>query len=192
MAGRQAKTLAPQQQDVLLQHVRGRRDALRSRVIILLSFRAGMRACEIARVEWSMLLDSAGKVAHSIELEDRIAKKKSGRRIPIHSELRAALNALLRRTPNATGPVIKSRKGGRMRPNSIVNWFVQIYAELSLPGCSSHSGRRTFITTSARNLQASGGSLRDIQILAGHKSLLTTQAYIEGSSAAQRKLVSLL
>ena len=75
MAGRQAKTLAPLQQDVVLQHVRGRRDALRSRVIILLSFRAGLRACEMARVEWPMLLDSAGRVAHSIELEDRIAKK---------------------------------------------------------------------------------------------------------------------
>jgi integrase/recombinase XerD len=192
MAGRQAKTLAPLQQNLLLQHVRGRRDALRSRVIILLSFRAGLRACEMARVEWPMLLDSAGRVAHSIELEDRIAKKKSGRRIPIHPELRAALNALLRRTPNPVGPVIRSRKGGHMRPNSIVNWFVQLFVEVELAGCSSHSGRRTFITVSARNLHEAGGSLRDVQLLVGHKSLLTTQAYIEGSSNAQRKLVSLL
>lgn len=192
MAGRQAKTVVPMQQDMLLQHVRQRRDALRARVIVLLSFRAGLRACEIARVEWPMLLDSTGAVAHSIELENRVAKMGSGRRIPIHPELRAALKALLRRTPNPAGPVIRSRKGGHMRPNSIVNWFVTLFAEVAFAGCSSHSGRRTFITTSARRLHEAQASLRDVQLMVGHKSLLTTQGYIEGSSSAQRKLVSLL
>ena len=192
MAGRQAKTIAPVQQEVLLQHVRGRKDVLRSRVIILLSLRAGLRACEIARVEWPMLLDPHGKVSRSLQLEDRVAKKKSGRRIPIHPELRSALVAHLRRTPRPTGPVIVSRKGGHMRPNSIVNFFIKLYQEISFAGCSSHSGRRTFITVTARNLHLAGGSLRDVQLLAGHRSLLTTQSYIDGDSHAQRKLVSLL
>lgn len=192
MAGRQAKTIAPVQQDVLLEHVRGRKDALRSRVIILLSLRAGLRACEMAKVEWSMVLDPHGKVSHSLELEDRVAKKKHGRRIPLHRELRIALVALLRRTPRPVGPVIVSRKGDHMRPNSIVNWFVTLFKEIEFAGCSSHSGRRTFITTTAKKTHLAGGSLRDVQLLAGHKSLLTTQAYIEGDSHAQRKLVSLL
>lgn len=76
MAGRQAKTIAPVQLDALLQHVRGRRDGLRSRVIILLSLRAG----EIAKLEWRMVTDPHGKVSHTIELEDRITKKRSSRR----------------------------------------------------------------------------------------------------------------
>ena len=42
MAGRQAKIISPVQLDVLLAHVRGRKDYLRSRVIILLSARAGL------------------------------------------------------------------------------------------------------------------------------------------------------
>ena len=79
-----------------------------------------------------------------------------------------------------------------MTPRSIVNWFHRIYAELGLNGCSSHSGRRTFITRSARIIAKVGGSLRDVQELAGHRALTTTERYIEGDREAQRKLVRLL
>ena len=37
-----------------------------------------------------------------------------------------------------------------------------------------------------------GGSLRDVQQLAGHSSLATTQRYIEGSSDAKRCIVDLI
>ena len=73
-----------------------------------------------------------------------------------------------------------------------MNWFHGIYAELGLNGCSSHSGRRTFITRSARIIAKVGGSLRDVQELAGHRALTTTERYIEGDREAQRKLVRLL
>jgi integrase len=192
MAGRQAKTITPAQMDALMQHVRGRRDTPRSHVIILLSHRAGLRAAEIAKLEWSMVLDAAGKVGQTIELEDRIAKKKSGRRIPIHPELRRALTTLQRNRTNISGLVIRSRKGGGMRANSIVMWFKKVYKEIGFDGCSSHSGRRTFITLTARLTHQAGGSLRDVQLLAGHRSIATTERYIDGDSHAQRKLVSLL
>ena len=193
MPGRQAKVLAPTQLDALLQRVRGRKDYYRSRVIILLSVRSGLRAAEIAKLEWPMVLDASGKkISQSIALEDRIAKKGSGRRIPIHPELRTALANLHRRRPYSEGPVIRSRKGGHMRPNSIVNWFKSLYRDLGYEGCSSHSGRRTFITQAARLTHEAGGSLRDVQLLAGHRSLVTTERYIDGDSHAQRRLVSLL
>ena len=79
-----------------------------------------------------------------------------------------------------------------MRPNSIVNWFVTMFHELDLEGCSSHSGRRTFITAAAKNVHRAGGSLRDVQLLAGHQSIETTQRYIDGDTHSQRRLVSLL
>jgi integrase len=193
MAGRQAKTITPVQMDTLMQHVRGRKDSARSRVIILLSLRAGLRAAEIAKLEWSMVLDATGRVGQTIELEDRIAKKKHGRRIPIHPELRHALVTLQRGQRQICGPVIRSRSsGGAMRPNSLVNWFKSLYLALDFGGCSSHSGRRTFITQAARLIPQAGGSLRDVQLLAGHKSLVTTERYIDGDSHAQRKLVHLL
>jgi integrase/recombinase XerC len=79
-----------------------------------------------------------------------------------------------------------------MTPRGIVNWFRQMYAELGMAGCSSHSGRRTFITRSARLLIKTGGSLRDVQELAGHRSLTTTERYIEGDRDAQRRLMRLI
>ncbi len=65
-------------------------------------------------------------------------------------------------------------------------------ADLGLLGCSSHSGRRTFITNAARKIGAVGGSQRDVQMLAGHSSLAVTQRYIDGDSDARRKIVDLL
>ena len=67
-----------------------------------------------------------------------------------------------------------------------------MFAELGYEGCSSHSGRRTFITGAARNIHKTGCSLRDVQILAGHSSIQTTERYIDGDTSGQRRLVGLL
>ncbi len=79
-----------------------------------------------------------------------------------------------------------------MTARSVVNWFSETYSDLGLDGCSSHSGRRTFITRSARLLAKTGGSLRDLQELVGHRDLATTQRYIAGDTNAQRKLIRLI
>jgi len=55
----------------------------------------------------------------------------------------------------------------RMTPLSIVVWFSRAYDALGLDGCSSHSGRRTFITRAARSVHKAGGSLRDVQLVGG-------------------------
>jgi site-specific recombinase XerC len=47
------------------------------------------------------------------------------------------------------------------------------------------------VTKCAKNIIAAGGSLRDVQELAGHVSLATTQRYIEGDSDAKRRVVDL-
>lgn len=156
--------------------------------MLLLSVRAGLRAGEIAALDWEMVLDPRGSVGRTLLIPDWIAKKGSGRRLPLHPELRQSLHALARGS-SRTGPVIVSMRGGRMRPNSIVNWFVSFFAEIRAEGCSSHSGRRTFITTAARTAHKAGATLRDVQLLAGHKSIQVTQGYIDGDSDAQRRLV---
>lgn len=191
MIGKKAKILSNTQIHQLISYVSTRRHPVRNRVIALLSVRAGLRAGEIAQLTWPMVLDPSGAVGPAIELRDHAAKKQSGRLIPLHADLRLALSDL-RATSSAVGPVVRSERGGPMTPVSIVNWFALGYQALGFDGCSSHSGRRTFITRAARMVSKAGGSLRDVQLLAGHKSILVTQGYIDGDSDAQRRLVSLL
>jgi len=191
MAGKQAKTLSPDAFDSLLAYASSGRHRLRNVVIVLLSAKAGLRAGEIANLTWPMVLDADGEVGRSIALHDKAAKKGSGRSIPIHSELAQALNVWARQS-GCDGHVIKSERGGPMTALSIVVWFNRAFARIGLAGCSSHSGRRTFITRAARLVHKAGGSLRDVQLLAGHASIQTTQRYIDGDSDAQRKLVGLI
>ncbi|MDR3467342.1 MAG: site-specific integrase [Xanthobacteraceae bacterium] len=191
MLGRQAKIITPAMLQAMLDHVAGGRHAARDRVIILLSVKAGLRACEIAGLDWSMVLGPNGKVGATLDVRTAIAKGKSGRRLPMHPELGRALRRLLREA-DGSGPVVRSARGGAMRANSIVNWFVALYAALGFEGCSSHSGRRSFITSAARNVAKVDCSLRDVQVLAGHRSIETTQLYIDGDSNAQRRLMALI
>ena len=79
-----------------------------------------------------------------------------------------------------------------MRALSVVTWFAEAYRAIGLEGCSSHSGRRTFITRAARLAHKAGGSIRDVQLLAGHRSIQTTQRYIDGDTDVQRRLVALI
>ncbi len=191
MAGRQAKVMTPTQLRAALKRVRVGRYPTRDQIMLLLSHKAGLRASEIAGLTWSMMLTSSGTLAKHIALENSICKKGSGRSVPLHPDLRSTL-LRLRRQGGSEGHVIKSERGERFRASSVVNWFRELYADLNLQGCSSHSGRRSFITYSARKLAKAGGSLRDVQMLAGHRDLATTQKYIEGDSLAQRRLVALI
>jgi integrase len=191
MAGKQAKILSKSQLSDLLLYASCTRHPDRNRLIALLSAKAGLRAGEIAKLTWAMVLEPGGGVGSAIELRDHAAKNQSGRRIPLHPELRLAL-ATWRDMTGGTGSVIRSERGNAMSPISIVIWFARAYRAIGLEGCSSHSGRRTFITRAARLVHKAGGSLRDVQLLAGHRSIQTTQRYIDGDSDVQRKLVSLI
>jgi len=193
MQRRPAKVLEPGDVRLLLAHVALQRHPERNHVMVLLSLKAGLRACEIAGLEWPMVLGTNNAVSQQLTLARSIAKMGSGRTIPLHTELKAALRRLHRSQGQpVTGNVVCSERGGRMLAGSVVNWFSRLYAELEMVGCSSHSGRRTFITCSARILARTGGSLRDVQELAGHRALSTTERYIQGDREAQRRLIRLL
>lgn len=177
----------------LLEYTNRTRHPERNAVIVLLSFKAGLRACEISGLTWPMVLKPSRRFAEHITVSKHIAKCGSGRRIPLHPDLLAALRRYHRISGRPEeGPLIRSERGDHMTPRSVVNWFHRLYGALDLGGCSSHSGRRTFITRSARLISRIGGSLRDVQELAGHRALTTTERYIEGDRDAQRKLIGLI
>jgi integrase/recombinase XerD len=122
--------------------------------------------------------------------QDSASKGRSGRMIPINDELRSALIEYRRQVQPFAGPhVISTERSLSTSPQAIVNMFQRWYRHLGFLGCSSHSGRRTFITNAARKISTVGGSLRDVQVLAGHTNLRTTQGYIEADLDAQKRVV---
>jgi hypothetical protein len=82
MAGKQAKVLTRPQVRAALHRARRGRYPERDRIMILLSVKAGLRAGEIAKLRWSMVLDADGRLGHRIQLNDIAAKKRSGRTTP--------------------------------------------------------------------------------------------------------------
>jgi len=190
---KQAKTLTKQQADAVLAYLETTRHPVRNRLIFLLSVRAGLRAKEIAGLTWTMVMSSDGKLADEISLHDLASKGRSGRTVPICRTLKSALKVWQNFT-GETDPaqrVITTERSKSTSAQVIINLFKGWYRALGFEGCSSHSGRRTFITNAARKISTVGGSLRDVQALAGHSSLNTTQRYIDVNPEAKRRVVEL-
>ena len=197
--GKQSKTLNKSQIEMIRTYLRSKRNGLRNETIFLFSVKGGLRAKEISQLSWKEVCDSGGEVSDHIRLTDRSSKGKSGRIIPLNKDLRRNLIELLdnqRKTYRSfnieTSFVVRTERSPFTTSQTVVNMFYGWYQRLGLLGCSSHSGRRTFITETSKKISLVGGSLRDIQMMAGHKSLQTTQRYIEGDSDSQRKVVDML
>jgi integrase len=150
---------------------------------------------EISLLTWGMVTDASGMIGESLQLPDNSSKGKSGRTLPLNQQLKQALNDFYYSYPSLPAQdqyIIFSERGTKIIPCNISHWFKKIFKALRLEGCSSHSGRRTFVTNAAKRIIEAGGSLRDVQQLAGHTSLQMTQSYIEGDNDAKRKVIELI
>ena len=195
---KQAKTLTNKQVEAVYQYLGTTRNGLRNQVIFLLSVKAGLRAKEIAELKWSMVTDADGNIGMEIHLTDAASKGRGGRVIPMNRHLREKMAEMFEQECRrndfdlASCHVIRTERTPKTTPQAIVNMFAQWYADIGLTGCSSHSGRRTFITNAARKISSVGGSLRDVQILAGPSSFATTPRYIGSDGEARVTVVELV
>lgn len=187
-------------QKAIEEHVRPE-NRLRMRLMVSLSAYAGLRACEIA----SLTLDMAGisfedaqvVISDYLELTRHATKGKvRGRKIRLHPDLKKEILDYYQNSRKPKNSQIKelivSNNGNPFSNNMVTVYLFNLYKKGGLDGYSSHSGRRSFITKMARELAKTGGSLRDIQQLAGHSSLITTQKYIEGDEESKIKMVEAL
>jgi integrase len=215
MANKHAKTLTKGQFEKLVTLVRQSEHALRDEAALRLSFYGGLRACEVANLRWKdNLLDPTGKMLNVIHITSNVAKRSRERSIPMEPELKRILKELRRRRPDdefvfyslhnnvipmvtkvdpRTGVRVRvpdpNYRPGRVTPSAVVQFFKRLYAEIGYDGCTSHSGRRTFITARARLANLKKCSIKDVQELAGHARLDTTATYIDPSEF-QRDLVA--
>jgi integrase len=196
--GKQAKTLSRVQVKMISEYLLTNRYGLRDQTIFYFSVKAGLRAKEIAHLKWSMVMNSDGSVGDHLNLPNSSSKGNGGRVVPLNKDLKLNLIKLLQDhlsyqdfTPQASA-LIRTERSKSTSSQAIVNMFQRWYDRLGLVGCSSHSGRRTFITETSKKISTVGGSLRDIQMMVGHSSLQTTQRYIESDSESQKKVVDLV
>ena len=190
---KRAKVLSDAQIKAAIASVTGKPTAPRDRTLILLSVRAGLRACEMVRLTWSMVTDVEGEIGTVLALPNVVTKGRTGGRdIPLHDALRAALGALKPEGDVSDQRIILDARGFPMTANACVQWFHRLFAGLGFDGASSHSGRRTLITRLAKTIVAAGGTLRDVQMLAGHSTLNMTAAYIDADAGAQARAIRAL
>src|SRR2546428_11700873 len=153
MQGKQAKMVSPTQERAILGYLATTRSPARDRVIFLLSMKAGLRAKEMASLTWAMVTDAQGQIADAIHAPNRASKGKTGgRTIPLHPDLATALVMLQTwRGDMATPerPILFSERGGGLSAATVRLWFHRLDTSLKMDGCSSHSGRRTFISRAA-------------------------------------------
>jgi integrase len=136
--GKQAKILNEHQFQALLAWLATRKHADRNRLVVLLSFKSGLRAKEIASLKWSMVIDAAGEIAETIHLRNQATKGKSGRLIAMNQEVRKQLMVVASandvRIEDAESFVIKTQRGDRTSAQAVVNMFRDWYRKLGFVG----------------------------------------------------------
>ena len=196
--GKQSKTLNKTQIQMVRTFLRNQRNGLRDETIFLLSVKSGLRSKEISLLSWKMVSKSDETIDDFINLPNSSSKGNGGRIIPLHKDIKDNLKVMLEEHRKLYGFdqnksfIVRTERTPFTTSQTIVNMFQKWYGKLGLLGCSSHSGRRTFITETSKKISLVGGSLRDIQMMVGHQSLQTTQRYIEGDSESQRKVIDLI
>jgi integrase/recombinase XerD len=186
----QAKTLNQAELDQVLRYVATRRYAKRDRAMILTSFWSGMRVGEIAQLKMQDVVNEDGSIKNEIKLSGRVTKGNKSRTVFFPQKLKVEIFDYLT-TRHAKLPHIPlfhtdDRLG--FSPNSLCQWFYWTYKHAGIHGASSHSGRRTFITSLANK----GISVRVLASLAGHSSIAITQAYIDVNDDMKRNAVELI
>jgi len=190
---KQAKTLNAQELRRVLDYIATRKHAARNRAMLLMTFYAGLRVSEVAALRYRDILDADGNVRGEITLTPDQTKGNESRVVFINERLRKELAAYIRVTRFSTHPRTKlffsqQRPIDGFDANTLCQHFHYLYKRAGLTGCSSHSGRRSFIT----NLATKGISVRVLASLAGHKSIATTQKYIDVNDEMKRQAVELI
>jgi len=199
MATNRAAVLNPQQIDKTIQFIRKESDfPERDELMLLLSHLAGLRVSEIVKLDiGTAFLDASGRIParegdRYITILSNVGKKSKERVIPMHPRIADAIKAFMKRHPDLNYVAFSPRNNfARASVNGITLWFWNLYRKVGLQNCSSHSGRRSFATRTARMLNQHGQSIKDLQNLLGHSRLETTEAYLEPTNQTRSMIASL-
>ena len=186
----QAKTFTQAELDQVLRFISTKKYALRDRAMILTSFWSGMRVGEIANLKMGDVLNEDGSLKNEVRLSAEQTKGDKGRLVFIPQKLKDEWANYLttRMIKNRDISFFHTNNRLGFSPNGLCQWFFWAYKRAGINGASSHSGRRSFITS----LASKGIGVRVLASLAGHKSIMVTQQYIDVNDDMKRNAVELI
>lgn len=195
-----ARTLQEGEFNSLLSYVQGMRYGERNKLILFLTHKAGMRVGEIASLEHSDLLLphanceerelSSGRAVFEhmvtiqnvqyivrpvIQLRKQDVKGEFARSIQLSSTVQKVVRSYYQSVETLQTHLCVNRLGNVMGNVALAQEIRRWYLECGFSGCSSHSGRRSFVTT----LLDKKVNVRVVQELVGHRQLSTTQRYAD-------------
>lgn len=156
------------------------------KLMILLGHKAGLRAMEIAALDWRAVVDASGGLSDVIDLPASKAGHGQGR-IPICKDLAKALLVLaaLRRFPRK-GPVILTSRVKAFTAHAMSQKIMRIYRKAGLDA-TSHSGRRTFAT----RLSDRGLNAFQVKRAMRHSHISTTELYVDDPASDQTVTIAI-
>ena len=185
----QAKSLSAVEIQQILTYIDANENAKRNRVMFLLTLQAGLRVSEVAQLTLGDVRNSDGTVKSQVFLSSDRVKHGHARTVFISTQLQQELATYLatRTAFDDTYPLFNTLRGARkpFSASTLTQHFHYLYRRALVFGASSHSGRRTFLTT----LSNSGISVFVLASLAGHKNIATTQRYVTVNDDQKRRAV---
>lgn len=174
----------------MLDHVATRPHAARNRAMLLLTHWAAMRIGEVAALRVGDVLGKDGSVRGEIRLDAARTKGKHARTVYVSDRLRKELAAYVKQLPCVVqhdAPLFPTQKRTAFSANSLCQLVNLIYARAGMEGATSHSGRRSLITS----LASKGVGVRVLAAIAGHRDIRVTQAYIDVNDTMLKAAVEL-
>jgi integrase/recombinase XerD len=186
----QAKVVTQVELDQVLRYVSAKRYAKRDRCLLLTSFWSGMRVGEIAQLKMRDVVNEDGTIKNEIKLSAHQTKGNTARVVFIPHKLKEEISDYLttRMVKNPEIPLFHTDDRLGFTPNSLCQWFYWTYKRAGINGASSHSGRKTFLTSLANK----GISIHILASLAGHKSIAVTHRYLVANDDMKRNAVELI
>jgi integrase/recombinase XerD len=186
----QAKTLTPAEVEHMLTHISSTSYAMRNRVMFLTGLWSGMRVGELASLTVGDVRNADMSIKAEIRLTAQQTKGRHPRTVFLPQKLRVELEQYmrLRGAVPATNPLFVTAGRKRFSANVMAQHFHYLFKSAGIEGASSHSLRRSFLTT----LAAKGISVRVLADLAGHRNLQVTMRYLDASDDMKRNAVELV